>query len=538
MSSESDRALFDQSVEPFDETVLFNERKVAYTVDSSSNGGQFSSQIQWNLHQLSSQANWVSLKDAYVQIPIRVKIKNAGASSVSSVSTDTTLTVLKNGFHNLIDSCQLVLDGSTVQTTQVFSNIHANFDILTTWSKDTYTKLGPVLGVELDNYTSLDNTAIATVIPATLGTDMTVSANTAIAKRQAVQNVSASAGSAYSILGTQAKNIGKSQVATVSAASVAAGAHCYTQFVLATIRLRDICPFARECPFIRNCKGFLYLNVNSSITTLTYDSGAALASVSSNMQYGRSCPVMLNSASAASQLAKASATWELTVEPSGIQTNQTGAVPQITYAKLVAPFVVPNPRVDSALSMKKTFRWTERNVSTFDIVANGTGTFTLTPGIANPTGVLLYPYFTGSSTVSNLLAAPLQSPFDAVPSTTSPFAALKDLQILVANKPVFNNPVNYDADMFLQEINTLGENGGEEDQLASGILSAMDWDRLYRYYFVNLRYRLDSEDGSAKSVIVQCTNATACNMRVIAFTLYEKEGTVDTSNGRIMMGRT
>ena len=44
--------------------------------------------------------------------------------------TERTLTVLKNGFHNLIDSCQLVVDGSTVQTNQVFSNIAANFDII------------------------------------------------------------------------------------------------------------------------------------------------------------------------------------------------------------------------------------------------------------------------------------------------------------------------------------------------------------------------------------------------------------------------
>lgn len=536
MSSESDRTLFDQSVQPYDETVLFQDRKTSYIVDSSSNGGQFSSQIQFNLNTLSSQADWVSLKDAYIQIPIRVKVKNIGASSVASVSTDTTLTVLKNGFHNLIDSVQLVVDGSTVQTNQVYSNIAANFDIMSTWSKDTLNKYGTVLGIDLDDYTGMDNVATSTLIPAIWGTDLAdATANPAFTRRQSVQNVSATSGASASILATQAKNIGKSQVATVSAATVASGAHAYTQFILATVRLCDICPFVKEMPLTRNLKGFLYLNVNSSISTLTYDSGAALTGVSTTAQYGRCSPLMFNNASTA--LAKASATWEITCEPSGQQTDLTAAVPQITYGRFVAPFVVANPRVDAALSMKKTFRWTERNVSTFDITAGSNGTFTLTPGIANPTGVLLYPYFTGSSTVSNLVANPLLSLVDGVPSTTSPFAALKDLQVYVANKPVFNSPINYDADMFLQQISALGENGGEEDSLSSGLLSPQMWDRLYRYYYINLKYRLESEDGASKSIIVQCTNATQCNMRVIAFVFYDKEGTVDTSNGRVFMGR-
>lgn len=542
MSSEADRVLFDQSVEAFDETVLFNERKTAYTTDSSSNGGQFSSQISWNLNTLSSQANWVSLRDSYVQIPIRVKCKNAGASSVTSVTTTTALTCLKNGFHNLIDSAQLVIDGNTVQQTQVYSNIHANFEILTNWSKDTLTKLGPTLGVEFDTYTNLDNTATATVIPATYGTNLfDTTANPAITKRQAFQNVNASAGTAYSILGTQAKNIGKSQVATVTSATVTAGSHCFTQFILATIRLRDILPVVREMPLTRGMKGFLYLNVNSSITTVVYDATPAISSITTTNQYGRCCPLMINPTSSGglddtAGMKKASATWEFTVEPSAIQTNLTAATSQIGFAKLVCPFVVPNPRTDSALSMKKTWRWVERNVSTFDLDANANRTITLTPGIANPVGVLLYPYFISSSTVSNLLSNPLLSTFDGVPSTTSPFAALKDLNVLVANKPVFNNVINYDADMLLQQLNLNGENGGEEDTLASGLLSQQNWD-LYRYYYINLRYRFDSEDGASKSVIVQATNATACNMRVIAFVLYEKEGTIDTSNSRMMMGR-
>ena len=236
-------------------------------------------------------------------------------------------------------------------------------------------------------------------------------------------------------------------------------------------------------------------------------------------------------------LAKASASWEVAFELSGVATDLTAAQPQISYGRLVCPYFVANPTVDSALSMKKTFRYLERNITTFDVSAGANTTITLSPGIANPKRVLLFPYFTGSSTVSNLVSNPLLSVVDTCPATTSPFAALKDLQILVGNVPMFQNPVSMDWDLFGQEVAQLGLDGGLDSQCGSGLLSQQMWDRLYRFYTCDVGRRLESEDGSSKSVLVQCTNATVCNMRVIAMIFYEKEITIDTSMGRIFQGR-
>lgn len=538
MSSESDRVAFDESVQPYDETVLFQDKKWTYITDSTSNGGNFSSQIQFDLNTLSSQSQWVDLSQAYVNFPIRVKVRNATASSITSVSTTQLLTCLKNGFHQMVDSVQLVVDGQTIQTSQIYENIAANFRVLSTWSKDTLTQYGPSLGIALDSYTDLENTATSSLIRPIWGIDTVESANVGIVGRQGSQNVRADTLACASILSTQAKNLGKSQVAIVTGgATVTAGSHAYTQFVLATVRLADICPAIKAMPMTRNLKGFLYLNYNSSTTTLTFDGTPALTTVSTVSQFGRTAPVLIDNGLVTSQLGKANAVWELEATISGVQTDLTAAAPPITYARLVCPYYVANPMVDSALSMKKTFRYLERNVSTFDITAGANITNTLSPGIANPKGVLLFPYFTGSSVVSNLLSNPLLSVTDSCPSTTSPLAALKDLQIMVGNKPVFNNPVAYDADLFLQEIAQLGADGGLNNEFDSGLLSAQDWDRLYRYYYVNVGRRIESEDGSSKSVIVQCTNATQCNMRVIAMVFYEKEITVDTSAGRVYQGR-
>jgi len=541
MSSQSDRVAFDNSVQPYDETILFKQKNWTYITDSSSSGGVFNNQLQFDLNTLSSQSQWVDLSEAYVQFPVRVKIKNTGSTS-GSLTQSINATVLKNGFHHFVDSVQVVLDGSTVQASQIYENISTTFKMMSEWSQDELRKYGPSLGIALDDYTNssgvgIDNIPIATLVKSTTGIDMSVAANSGIAARQSQQNIGVASGAVSSILSTQAKNVGKPQVAVVAGATVAAGSHSYTQFVLATIRLKDISPVLAAMPMSRNLKGFLYINYNSSTTTFSTAVTTGLPSaVSTAATAGRCCPMMVRSdLIAAAQYGDVATTWEVACELSGVATELTTAIAPITYGRLVAPYFVANPQVDAALSMKKTFRYLERNVSTFDITAGASTTITLSPGIANPKRVLLYPYFTGG--ITNLLSNPLLSPFDSSPATTSPFAALKDLQILVANQPMFQNPVSMDWDQFSQEVAQQGLDGGLDSQSASGLLSQQMWDRLYRFYTCDVGRRLESEDGSSKSVIVQCTNATLANMRVIAMIYHEKEITVDTSMGRVYQGK-
>lgn len=540
MSSESDKVAFENSVEPYESSVLFKDKAWTYITDSTSNGGNFTGQLQFDLNTLSSQSQWVNLSQSYIQFPVKVSIKNTSGSSQTPATVSALATALKNGYHQFVDSVQIVLDGSTVQTSQIFENIATNYKILSEWSHDEYAKYGPSLGISLDTYTSsLNNATIAGLIPQYKGVDLTGANNTALVSRQYSQNVDVTATFASSsILGQQAKIIGKSQV-QASASAVASQADAYVQFVLATIRLKDISPVLSGLPMMRNLKGFIYVNYNSATTTLTTNaSGAYTANIPTSNIYGRCNPVLLTSGF--TPAAGVANTWQLTCEISGVQSaNLTSAQPTISYARLVAPYYVANPAIDSALSMKKTFRYLERNVTTFNLTAGQNFTVTLSPGISNPKRVLLFPYFTGGTgALANLISNPLNSPFDTCPSTTSPFSALKDIQILVGNVPMFQNPVQQDYDLFLQEIAQQGLDGGLNSQANSGLLSQQDYDTLYRYVTCDVGRRLESEDGSSKSVIVQCTNATQANMTVIAMIFYEKEITVDTSMGKVSQGRS
>ena len=192
--------------------------------------------------------------------------------------------------------------------------------------------------------------------------------------------------------------------------------------------------------------------------------------------------------------------------------------------------------IDRALTFKKTIRYNERFVTQFNIGASGNYTATLSPGISNPKRVILYPYFTGAGTSGNsgFLANPLLSPFDGSPSTTSPFAALKDLQLYVGNVPMFQQPISMDWQTFSNEVAQNGLDGGLVDQASSGLLSQKMWNQLYRYYTCDIGRRMNSEDGASKSIQIQCTNATTCPMTVVAIIWYEREITLDSASGMVM----
>ena len=158
MSSESDKFVLEQALAQDDNDVFFQNKKWNYIVDATSNAGVFTNQIQFNLNTLASQGQWVNLNEAYIQFPIRVRIFNSGSGSQTPASAGVLSTVLKNGFHHMVDSVSIVLDNTNIQMNQNLENINATFKILTQWDANTLTQLGPTLGLSaLDDFPTISS---------------------------------------------------------------------------------------------------------------------------------------------------------------------------------------------------------------------------------------------------------------------------------------------------------------------------------------------------------------------------------------------
>lgn len=541
MSSNADNFAFQESASEQDKTVLFQAKRWTYITDSSSNGGVFNGQLQFDLNTLSSQNQWTDLSQAYIQFPVKLTLR---ANATDAGVTPSAVTAgFKNGFHQFADSVQISIGNSTVQSSQIFTNIDTTFKMLTQWSSAEWEKYGPTLGLALDDYndkqsepatSSIDNIAISALSPAISGVRIDRTVNPGAVERQRFLNSSVvSTASASAILTTNAATIGKGRVQTGGASSGAADV--YVQFALATIRLKDVSDFISKAPLMKNTKGFIYVNYNAANTTFTASTtGAPTAITGTGNLYGRCMPANIYDFTATNGVS-----YTFTAEVSGQKSDNLGtAAPVFPNARLYAPYYVANPTIDRSLSMKKKIRYNERFVTTFNIDPNDNHSGTISPGITNPKRVILYPYLTGTNSstagTDSMSSNPLLSPWDSVPATTSPFAALQNLQLTVGGVQQWQSPVSMDYEAFVQECAQQGLDGSlNSETTQSGILNQHLWNTLYRYYTCDVSRRMGSDDGASKSVQISCTNSTKCPMRVIAVVWYEREVIVDTALGMI-----
>lgn len=547
MSNEGDQTVFYNTVTDTKDSsndVLFSDKQYTYITDTTSSNGSFQSgQIQFDLSTLSSQSQWISLSEAVIEFPVKVSANVT--ASVTDPSTMTSIaTTLKQGFYQFIDGCQLQINGQTIQSMQPYENVAASFRILSEWSQDELVKYGKSCAVILDDMTSdaisaptttagLYNATASTVATSILGfnaNSATLLNNKALPARTALlSNQTASTSLQSVVLGNvAARAAGRHNVATASIAAGSTGL-CYTACYLATVRLKDICDI-NEFPLCKNLRGFLYLSFNSAQTTIV-GAGSAPSAVTVVPLTGRTNPIMINNAGLL--LGAAGSTVVVTATVNSDSTVVTGSGPLISNARLFVPYFISNPKADLALSMpNKFFTTKEKIVVPFVANAGQPANVTLTSGVSNPVGLLILPMWQnlGGSTLPN----PEISAYDSVPGTSGPFATLDNLQVYIANKPVYQNPVKYDFEQWYSENSKTGLADGIIDQQASGLLNQALFEQNHKFYWVDLSRRVPSEDGSSKSVQVSFTNPSASyGMKCIAVVFYQKKWTINTMTSQI-----
>lgn len=551
MSNESDEVMFYNSVtDRSDEmnNVLFKDKNWTYVVDQTSSSGSFSSnQCQFDLSTFGSQAQWVSLQEAIVQFPVRVSADVATANAAFSLNQFT----MKNGHHHWIDSAQLIIDGQTVQSAQPYQNVASTFKILSEWSQDELVKYGRSCGIVLDDCTGdatiadtdgLNNFVSGNDTPAADGTNpintstgflsysSSIGNKALPARSSMIANLSltetASNGTlAQKALGSAALKTQGNANAFVAGAAQAANQ--YLAFYLCTVRLKDIVDLD-QFPMTKNLRGYLYLNFNATSSVVTMSAtNKQISSVSVTPLGGRTCPIIMNPTF---PTADASAVITVRAEVNGDSSRIRGSAgPLLTTARLLLPFYEANPRADAALTMSaKKFSSIEKLVNPIYVGKGASTNVTLTSGVQNPRGLIMLPMWTNIGTLVQL--NPELSLTDSVPGTSGIFATLNNLQVYKANKPIYQNPVQYTFDQWVQENSKTGSHGGVADSMASGLLTEQLFNQNHRFYYVDLTRRTESEDGQSQSIQVAFQNASFnYDMKVICIVLYEKRWTIDTA---------
>ncbi|GMF26259.1 unnamed protein product [Phytophthora lilii] len=244
---------------------------------------------------------------------------------------------------------------------------------------------------------------------------------------------------------------------------------------------------------------FYLPHYNSSSTTLVTTgvagvvAPATISSLSNNMNFGNTCPVLWNLSSGATATALAGGL-ALPVSAVILRLQPTLIVlPLVELASHIAIVLAsscstysPNPSADHALAQKKTFRYFERITNKFTVAPGASFTWTVSNGIANPNRLIM--------------------------------------------QPVITNPTAGAT------VSDSGVDGDLDDVTSAGLLSQRQWESLYRFVAVDIGRRLSSEDGASKSIIVSGTSNCNYALTIYYHVLREVIASVDTAMGTVSQG--
>ena len=549
--SDGDQVVYMNSMEEKDLSVPFQSKQYLEITDISSTNRVFNGQVKFDLSNLSSLYQFADLSEAYIEAPVRFGIRNPTGTSQTPSSYGTLASMVpKGGWHTFVNSVNVNIGSTNVQSANNFQNLNTSFHILTEWSKEEFEKNKSDLGLAIDDVLydvddsssnavrGLENTAFSTAYNnAGFLLPRSATQNHGFEERSQQINVDATGtvlGNA--ILGSSKNSLGVSSAQ--AGTSAGAGEFLYVCYAVAKWRLKDISDAIAKMPLTKGVKGEITINYNSGKATVTNDTSGVFTVYNPSPTYGNCMPAMCALVPNATTVN----TWEIIAEVSGEKFNTsalTTASPVLKSARLYVPLFVGQPSVERSLAMKKEVRYMERFQTAIEVDPLQPYTGTISSGITNPRRVTLYPFFMTTSNAPAPFDAitlpndPLLSPFTHEGYGCSPLASLRNFQCTVAGKPQFQSPINYQYQLFSQEIATMGLNGGADKEQNSGLIDYRQWRQLYAFHTCDVSRRIEGADGQSVPVQVSFQNATNLKMRVICEIEYEKAIVVDTAFGII-----
>ena len=189
---------------------------------------------------------------------------------------------------------------------------------------------------------------------------------------------------------------------------------------------------------------------------------------------------------------------------------------------LVAPCYTFNPQYEQAYLSNVVRKVDYTDIYQYQVLnvpsnsSGGSFNNLITNGIAGLKSVLVIPFHSPVAAVNNGIS-PLQSSFDtAGGGTTSPLTFLNNFNVVISGQNALYNSDKYTYEAFLNQLlGCNGVNGSQVDGLSSGLISQIDFEAAYNYYYVNVERCLPIERGVSKSV-----NIIGQNMSAFAVDLY------------------
>jgi len=515
---------------------------------------------------LSNSNKWLNYQSAYLAIPQRIRC--TADAALDNLNMGTFMAGIKSGFHNTINSCQVEINGVTVQQSTNYSNMIWSYRLLTSLSYNDLTKVGSSIGFYPDDSNSWTYNAAdsADGITATFSNNrnggyVDVSAanaagagvgfNNGFLQRQKWLSYNAAplTGHVGAATETNLYNMFKSYV-TYQEGDTATPTVSEVIFnMIAIVRLRDICPLFAQLGLCKGLLARLTLTLNQPTFSVTNNYTAAVAAQmdaippisvnitpavpSSNVftavtavSYpygGNTNPIMVASGATGSGFANVldcTTLFELRIGATPFSAAlQTASAAQAPFGQgeirfwIQSCILAPEQEAELIANPIRQIKYADIYETEFTVDIAGSANQQLFNGVPRCRRLIMVPLQEGGS--SNV--------FDGQGGgCTLPMAGLTNLQVYMSGMPLFPTALSYDYRMYLEQFAKSGINYGMVEGVSSGLIGQDQWENNYRYYVVDLHQGIESEDDVTKNIQVSFTSQSAVAMRMYCFVEYER----------------
>jgi len=324
-------------------------------------------------------------------------------------------------------------------------------------------------------------------------------------------------------------------------------------YILATLPLKVLHPVFSKIPLCKGSYVRLIFNTNCQCSSLVTLATGAVTTYSTTSQNG-TFPCMLSPSLSTSGSVLNGATGVTVSLGIGKSVSGVYSHPTMTQCRIYANTFEMSPMYqEKYLEMVPTKKVVYNDILSFQVlnVARG-GNFSqiLTNGISRPRYLLLVCQIAaaihGTATLNTdtaytagvgQLGSPMNSPFSSSPATTAPYCGISNFNVLISGSALYQSNINYGFEHWLQEIRGSNAiNGGTALGLSSGILSQQDYESGYRFVYVDLSRKSSiSQDDVSRSIQIIGTNSAQYPMDIYAIIGYEREFTVSTGTGSLVI---
>ncbi|EGZ07157.1 hypothetical protein PHYSODRAFT_530771 [Phytophthora sojae] len=567
----ADQYLLQSSLKP-DVSVKVSRGKGVAVVNDGQTGSYSSGIVSFDCQSaLNGSHGYASLKDAYVVLPYVVSMKNSAASALTAGDCPTRYALgLKCNIYNIVDEVKVYLNGKSIITPSEYKQQWSNFRAMAELTTAEVEKHGADMFLFPDDWESIKHSAASSisgdgnsntclsgnsslVLNSVSNTEPTRS-NSGFVRRVLNNPPEVGSGAAANSHGWPSLNKSTSQAiaqmrgtgAFKKGTALTQGSTLGEWLYMLKIRLVDLHSIFNELDLLGNPQLKLELKVQTGYSEIALTPRATVASrtmalTSTTLIAGTVCPVILGSSVSPAGTADAmnavigdaGKSDKLQIAWGSIHNTITtiatsGSYFPFTQGRLNIPFYdLANPTALVSKPMK-TIKYLDCYSQLFSVQFNSMRhTNWRFPLVAIP-----YANTKTSNFASAHQTQQFASLFDSVPWTCQPGSSIRDFQVQVGIKNVFQDVHLYDWQAFMDEFSKIGAiNGDLSREISNGLIGIDKWQTAQRFLVADCS-RI-SEPDVPQSINVSGVNVATQGSNLLVLVVYERTLEIDRITGEV-----